>query len=791
MMINPAEWFRRVWYLLNRSRLEEALRLEMEAHRESMGKPARFGNTLHLREQSRDVWGWNGLDDLLRDLRLAARAILQARGFSFTVIATLALGFVLTASTFAVVNAYMIRGLPYPEANRLYHVIYAPQGVREPGGMGQLDWNDLADVVELVDSSLLTRLFVYDGAARREVVGLSVSRGSVELLGIRAVMGRSLEPADFQQDSERAALVSAAWWQTNFGQASPVLGTVFRATRANLAEPDETFRVVGTLPPDFHYARETARGPMSFVIPLRVPAQSYFVRLRKGVPVAYAERRLTEVVKSVATSIPAGWSGIRLEAARDRYLTGVRPMLTALAAASAIVLITVCVNIAVLMLLRSLRRRKEIALRVALGAGKGHILRMLSAEALLLSGAALAIGLTLANALLQQLAPLIESRLGLRAPGGAQAIAMDGTVLITAGTVCVLIAMILSLVPLFAPLEARLADSLRLGGRGGSRGEPSRRVRFSLVAMEVGASLALLVGSALMIRTVINLVQTELGFDTANIVRARVALPPRTYPDSQAFLPFYDRLASRLSAEAGPFAFSNFIMLYEAPRQTVEVEEGTGAAQTSGVLAVSDGFFTIFGIEVVQGRSFAPADRAGGEPVAIVSESLAQRTWPNGSALGRRIRTAEEPVPNSPLTVWRTVVGVTRDVRHTHTDDHLNDVYIPFFQAPSRYAQLFLKTMDPATALRGSETAAAAIDPQVQISVDLTGAASLDNEVARLLAAPRFLMSLLTGFAAFALLLSVLGIYGVAAFAAQQREHEVAIRMAVGASKADILRMFY
>lgn len=789
-MTTVAEWIRRLWYLLNRKRFEEALRLEMEAHRESLAEPERFGNILYLREQSRDVWGWLWLDHWLRDFRVASRMIMREAGFSLTVTVTLALGFVLATCTFAVVNAYMIRALPYPQADRLYHIRYAPQGRPEPGGMARLDWKDLADVVELSDSSLLTRLFVYHGMARREVTGLSVSLGSMDLLGIRTIMGRSLEAGDFQSQSEQVVLVSAAWWQTNFSEDGQIIGRLFRASRGSLAEPDETFRVVGILPPEFRYARETARGPMSFVVPLRVPAQSYFVRLLAGVPPPVAEKRLTEAVRSIATSMPPQWTGIRLESARERYMAEVRPMLTAIAAASGIVLITVCVNIAVLMLLRSLRRRKEIAVRLALGAGRSQIVRMLASEIFLLCGVALAAGLTVSKVALQLLAPAIESRLGLTAPGGSQAISLNATVLAVAGGISIVIAIVLSLVPLLALRQERLAESIQQGGRGGTRGESSRWARYSLVTVEISASLSLLAGSALMIRTVMNLVRTDLGFETANIVRARVALPARTYRDAEAFMPFYNRLSNRLSTEATPFALANFLMLYEAPKQTVEVEPGSGVSQRGGVLAVSDGFFAMFGIRVVQGRGFIAADRAGSEPVAMVSESLARQTWPNSSVVGRRIRTADQPVPNSPLTVWRTVVGVVRDVRHTHTDIDLNDIYIPFSQAPSRYAQLFLKTRQSVPALKSVEAIAASIDPQVQISTDLTGRASLDYEVARLLAGPGFLMSSLTGFALFALFLSLLGIYGVAAFAAHQREREVAIRMAIGASRADIIRMF-
>ncbi len=605
------------------------------------------------------------------------------------------------------------------------------------------------------------------------------------MLGVRVIAGRTLEAADFKTQAEQPALVSASWWKQNIGSDNPI-GSAFRARRGSLAEPPEVFRVVGILPPDFRYARETGRGPIAFVVPLKTPVQSYLVRLRSGVPVRFAEQRITETVRRLANALPPQWTGVRLESARDRYVSRIRPVLTALAVTSGIVLVAVTANLAVLILLRSLRRTKEFVVRVALGAGARHLFRMLALQALLLTGPALLFGLICAGVVLPVLAPTIELRLGLLAPGGTHAISLDQTVFASAVAAAILIAVLLSFVPLFAPRRARLGGSLRQGGRGGTRGGPSRWLRFTLVTAETGASLALLAGGALMVRTVANLVGTDLGYQTATVVRARVGLPARTYGDSPAFIPYYDRLANRLRDEGIRFALANFIMLYEAPGQSVEVE-GTGHNQRSGVLAVSEGYLPMFGIRITQGRNFTQSDRAGSEPVAIVSETLARELWPAGPVIGRRIRTADQPIPDSPLTAWRTVVGVTRDIRQTHTDKDVRDIFIPFAQAPSRYAQVFIQAKDQMSVLDRVLTASLAIDPQVEVATDLPGGGSLDVEVARLLAAPNFLMSCITTFAVFSLCLCLVGIYGVSAFAAQERELEVAVRVAVGASPSDVV----
>jgi ABC-type antimicrobial peptide transport system permease subunit len=235
-----------------------------------------------------------------------------------------------------------------------------------------------------------------------------------------------------------------------------------------------------------------------------------------------------------------------------------------------------------------------------------------------------------------------------------------------------------------------------------------------------------------------------------------------------------------------PFAFTNFIPFYEYPMQAFEVDTATNERRNASVMAVSEGYFDLLGIRIQQGRGFSAADREGAEPVAIISETLARRLWPQGNAIGQRIRPAEQSDRNV-RSVWRTIVGVARDARQTHMDIDLNDIYLPFMQAPSRYAPLYFRTDRPASvwleALRGT---VAELDREVLVSNEST----LDREAEKLLAAPRFLMSLLTGFAVFAALLALLGIYGVTAYAVQQREREVAIRIALGATPGKILRLF-
>src|SRR5262245_33000294 len=344
--------------------------------------------------------GWSRTGGLVRDLRLAWRALGRTPGFTLVAVISLALGFALTATMLAVVNAYLIRAMPFPAANRLYHVIHAPIGQPEPRGSASLDWKTLSDVVEIADNSTLARFYVVEGAEKHELQGMTAALGALEMQGVRTVIGRTLQDQDFRPGSEPVVLIGQMLWQERFGSDPNIIGRAFRAS-PQLGEPVETYRIVGVMASEFHFARDYARGPIEFAVPLRVPRQTYLVRLVEGVPAALAERRITEAVRSISSGFPPNWSGVHLESIHERYVAGLRPMLLALTLAAGIVLIIVSVNVAVLVLLRALRRQKEMAVRVALGAGRRHIIRMLVAETCLLCGSALVGGLSLTGFMLR------------------------------------------------------------------------------------------------------------------------------------------------------------------------------------------------------------------------------------------------------------------------------------------------------------------------------------------------------------------------------------------------------
>jgi putative ABC transport system permease protein len=499
------------------------------------------------------------------------------------------------------------------------------------------------------------------------------------------------------------------------------------------------------------------------------------------------EARLTDAIRRISTDLPASWSGVRLESARDRYSGELRPVLLGVAGAATLVLIIVFANVSALAVLRTLRRQPELAVRVALGSTRGQLAGMLAAEASVLALLSLSLGLVLTELALGWLAPLIETELGRPAPGGIHTIGVDGTVAVVVLVVGVVLALALSLVPLLLAGRRGLAGVLRPAATSLTGGRSIRRWRSAMLAVEVSFTLILLVGSGLMIRSVTAMVRTDLGFEPERLVRARIALRSADYADDAAFSRFFEQFTKRASAITGfPVVFSSWPLFVAFPEHAIEIDGRDGHVLSAGAVNAGPGYFATLGIALRQGRDFTWDDMSGASPIAVISESLARRLWPHESPLGKSIRQVEVTAGGvRPPGPWQTVVGVAADVRQTYGDENLNDIYTPWLPH-LRYGSFYLQSGGRTEALLPIlRTAAAEIDSHA--AVDLFHAVAEDN---RELAATTFLSVILGVFAAVSAFIAILGLYAATAYAAQQREREVAIRMALGADRRAVIWLF-
>jgi putative ABC transport system permease protein len=491
------------------------------------------------------------------------------------------------------------------------------------------------------------------------------------------------------------------------------------------------------------------------------------IRLREGVPSGDAERRIGGLVR-----VP-----IHLRSVHGEYVQSLRPILLSIGSATAIVLVIAFANVAFLILIRTHRQQRDVAIRFALGAGRGQVARTLITESLLLCVTAAILGVVLATLLLTALGPMIQEQLGRPVPGGVSRLTVDFVVIAIVVVLTVIVALGLSIVPLLGSRRQSLMFTMRRGYVSGSGGRGARRFRSGLIVLEIAGSLALLMGSGLMIQTLMRELNTDLGINSDRLIAAGLSLRERSYPNEPTRLAFYDRLINDLQQTAGveSVGLSNWPILAAPPLQRVN-------DTPSSVIGVTPDYFTTLGITLNDGRFFTRADRIGSENVAIVSETLARRQRPSGSALGLSVRIAMSD--EAPVT--RSIVGVVSDVRQLPTDQELADLYIPLLQAPGRFSTIYLRAVGPQAWTRTVRNVLRDIDPDVSVrdTSDVRGMAG--EQLVR----PRFLTSLMTSFAAVALLLAVIGIYGVVAYNVKQREHEIAIRIAVGASAASVVRLF-